>query len=63
MLVFNAIIAGLLGIGIVRRNKTIKMIAYNLSLIVIVIIIAGYAYLIWFRISQLSWLLTFIILN
>lgn len=49
LLVLNAIIAGLLGIGIAKKMRTIKRIAYILNLTILVIIIASYAFFIWFR--------------
>jgi hypothetical protein len=52
LLAFNAIIAGLLGIGIAKKLRTIKRLAYILNLIVFIMIIAGYTYFLWFRFSH-----------
>ena len=52
---FNAIIAGLLGIGIAKKLRTIKRLAYILNLIVFIMIIAGYAYFVWHRFSLGDW--------
>jgi hypothetical protein len=51
-LAFNAIIAGLLGIGIAKKLRTIKRLAYILNLIVFIMIIAGYVYFVWYRFSH-----------
>jgi hypothetical protein len=52
LLAFNAIIAGLLGTGIALKLKKIKRLAYILNLIVFLMIIAGYGYFVWHRISE-----------
>ncbi len=51
-LVFNSIIAGLLGVGIAKKFRNIKKIAYILNIIVFIMIIAGYAYFVWYRFSH-----------
>ena len=51
LLVFNAIIAGLLGISIAKKLRITKIIAFFLNFIVFLTIIAGYAYFVWHRFS------------
>ena len=52
LLLFNAIIAGLLGVSIAKNLKAIKKWAYILNLGMLGVIIAGYAYFVWFRFSH-----------
>ena len=52
LLVVNAIIAGLLGIGIAKKLKNVRRCACILNIIIIVIIISGYTYFVWYRFSH-----------
>jgi hypothetical protein len=52
LLGFNAIISVLMGIGIAKKWKIVKRITYILSLVIFIMIIAGYAYFVWFRFSH-----------
>jgi hypothetical protein len=51
-LIFNALMALLLGIGIALNLKTLKRIGMILNIAIVVLIIGGYLYFIWLRIHQ-----------
>ena len=52
LLALNAIIAGLLGVSIAKELKKTKRLAYILNLVMFLLIIAGYAYFLWYRLSH-----------
>jgi hypothetical protein len=48
----NIVVAGLLGVGTAKKLKLIKRTALIIILVIFTILIAGYAYFIWFRFSH-----------
>lgn len=48
----NVLAAGLLGIGIAKKLKSLKRIGCILNLIILALIIAGYAFFLWVRFSH-----------
>jgi peptidoglycan/LPS O-acetylase OafA/YrhL len=52
LLILNALIAGLLGVSIAKELKKTKRLAYILNLVMFLLIIAGYAYFLWYRLSH-----------
>lgn len=53
LLIFNAIISSLIFIGIAKKIIIIKIMAFIFSIIIIIMIIAGYSYFLWFRITYI----------
>ena len=52
ILVFNAVIALVLGTSIAKKLNTIQKITYTLNFVIFLMILAGYAYVLWYRFSH-----------
>jgi hypothetical protein len=49
---FNFVIAGLLGIGIAKKLRSRTRLAFILNLVMLILILAGYSYFLWIRLSH-----------
>jgi hypothetical protein len=49
LLIINLILAGLLGAGVAKQIKSIKILAYILNLIMLTVILVAYGCFLWIR--------------